>query len=61
MPKPRSSRRGAVPDEIEDEGPAGEAARREVGRLAYEINVRQYACAGLNFGSYYDRFADHRL
>jgi 2-polyprenyl-6-methoxyphenol hydroxylase-like FAD-dependent oxidoreductase len=48
-------RRGAVPDEIEDAGPAGEAARREVGRLAYEINVQQYACAGLNFGTYYDR------
>jgi 2-polyprenyl-6-methoxyphenol hydroxylase-like FAD-dependent oxidoreductase len=48
-------RRGAVPDEIEDPGPAGERARREVGRVAYEINVRQYACAGLNFGSYYDR------
>ena len=28
---------------------------REVGRLAYEINVQQYACAGLNFGTYYDR------
>jgi len=48
-------RRGAVPDEIEDAGPAGEAARQEVGRLAYEINVQQYACAGLNFGTYYDR------
>jgi hypothetical protein len=48
-------RRGAVPAEIEDAGPAGERARREVGRLAYEINVRQYACAGLNFGSFYDR------
>jgi 2-polyprenyl-6-methoxyphenol hydroxylase-like FAD-dependent oxidoreductase len=48
-------RRGAVPEEIEDQGPAGERARKEVGRLAYEINVRQYACAGLNFGSYYDR------
>jgi len=47
-------RRGAVPDEIEELGPQGEAARREVGRLAYEINVRQYACAGLNFGTYYD-------
>jgi 2-polyprenyl-6-methoxyphenol hydroxylase-like FAD-dependent oxidoreductase len=49
------SRRGAVPDEIEQAGPAGEQARREVGRLAFEINVQQYACAGLNFGSYYDR------
>ena len=48
-------RRGAIPDEIEDPGKRGEAARREVGRLTYEINVQQYACAGLNFGSYYDR------
>jgi 2-polyprenyl-6-methoxyphenol hydroxylase-like FAD-dependent oxidoreductase len=48
-------RRGAVPGDIEDAGAAGEVARREVGRLAYQINVQQYACAGLNFGSYYDR------
>jgi 2-polyprenyl-6-methoxyphenol hydroxylase-like FAD-dependent oxidoreductase len=48
-------RRGAVPDEIEEEGPRGEAARREFGRLTYEINVQQYACAGLNFGAYYDQ------
>jgi 2-polyprenyl-6-methoxyphenol hydroxylase-like FAD-dependent oxidoreductase len=48
-------RRGAVPAEIEEEGPRGEAARRAVGRLTYEINVQQYACAGLNFGAYYDR------
>jgi 2-polyprenyl-6-methoxyphenol hydroxylase-like FAD-dependent oxidoreductase len=48
-------RRGAVPDEIEGAGPEGERARREVGRLSYDINVQQYACAGLNFGTYYDR------
>ena len=48
-------RRGAVPENIEDAGAEGEAARAEVGRLAYEINVQQYACAGLNFGTYYDR------
>jgi 2-polyprenyl-6-methoxyphenol hydroxylase-like FAD-dependent oxidoreductase len=47
-------RRGAVPAEIEAEGPRGEAARQQVGRLTYEINVQQYACAGLNFGAYYD-------
>src|SRR5580704_13682050 len=47
-------RRGAVPETIEDAGPAGELARQEIGRLTYEINVRQYACAGLNFGTYYD-------
>ena len=48
-------RRGAVPDEIEDAGAEGERARRETGRLTSEINVQQYACAGLNFGTYYDR------
>ncbi len=48
-------RRGAVPQEIEEAGARGERARQEVGRLAYEINVQQYACAGLNFGTYYDR------
>jgi hypothetical protein len=48
-------RRGAIPDQIEDAGPEGEAARREIGQRTYEINVQQYACAGLNFGSYYDR------
>ena len=47
-------RRGAVPAEIEEEGPSGEAARRDTGALTYEINVRQYACAGLNFGAYYE-------
>jgi 2-polyprenyl-6-methoxyphenol hydroxylase-like FAD-dependent oxidoreductase len=48
-------RRGAVPDDIEDASPEGERARQETGRLTYEINVQQYACAGLNFGTYYDR------
>src|SRR6202790_344475 len=48
-------RRGTIPDEIEDEGAEGERARRQTGRLTYEINVQQYACAGLNFGTYYDR------
>src|SRR5262249_11469666 len=47
-------RRGAVPNEIEEAGPRGSRAREEVGRLAYETNVQQYACAGLNFGTYYD-------
>jgi 2-polyprenyl-6-methoxyphenol hydroxylase-like FAD-dependent oxidoreductase len=48
-------RRGAVPDDIENPGLKGDRVRREVGELTYEINVRQYACAGLNFGTYYDR------
>jgi FAD binding domain len=48
-------RRGAVPETIEDATAEGERVRREIGQLTYEINVQQYACAGLNFGTYYDR------
>jgi 2-polyprenyl-6-methoxyphenol hydroxylase-like FAD-dependent oxidoreductase len=48
-------RRGAIPAMIEDSGPEGARARTEVGELTYAINVQQYACAGLNFGPYYDR------
>jgi hypothetical protein len=47
-------RRGAIPETIEQAGAEGERVRQEVGRLTYEINVQQYAAAGLNFGSYYD-------
>ena len=36
-------------------GPQGAARSDEVGRLTYEINVQQYACAGLTFGTYHDR------
>ncbi len=48
-------RRGAIPAAIEDAGPDGARARAEVGELTYAINVQQYACAGLNFGTYYDQ------
>jgi 2-polyprenyl-6-methoxyphenol hydroxylase-like FAD-dependent oxidoreductase len=48
-------RRGAVPEEIEQDSAEGEHARQTTGRLTYDINVQQYACAGLNFGTYYDR------
>lgn len=46
--------RRAVPAHIEDGGPAGDAARAELGREMYELNVQQYCCAGLNFGYFYD-------
>ena len=45
--------RGAVPAEIEAAGPAGDAVRAEAGRAAYDLNVQQFCCAGLNFGYYY--------
>jgi 2-polyprenyl-6-methoxyphenol hydroxylase-like FAD-dependent oxidoreductase len=46
--------RGGVPGEIEDETAAGAEARAAVGRAAFELNVQQYCCAGLNFGYFYD-------
>lgn len=46
--------RRAVPPNIEAEDDAGRQARQEIGREAYELNVQQFCCAGLNFGYYYD-------
>ncbi|MEP6825804.1 MAG: FAD-dependent oxidoreductase [Ramlibacter sp.] len=45
--------RRAVPDNIEEAGPAGDALRAEIGREAYDLNVQQFCCAGLNFGYFY--------
>jgi 2-polyprenyl-6-methoxyphenol hydroxylase-like FAD-dependent oxidoreductase len=42
------------PPELFVEGPEGEAARAEMGRFFYDANVGQFACKGLNFGTYYD-------
>jgi 2-polyprenyl-6-methoxyphenol hydroxylase-like FAD-dependent oxidoreductase len=46
--------RTTVPPALEDATPAGDAARREVGEAAYALHVQQFACAGLNFGYFYD-------
>jgi 2-polyprenyl-6-methoxyphenol hydroxylase-like FAD-dependent oxidoreductase len=46
--------RTTVPPALEDETPAGDAARREVGEASYALHVQQFACAGLNFGYFYD-------
>lgn len=45
--------RRAVPQNIEEVGPVGDAVRAEVGREAYALNVEQFCCAGLNFGYFY--------
>ncbi len=45
--------RRAVPQDVEAPGPHGDAVRAEVGREAYELNVQQFCCAGLNFGYFY--------
>ena len=47
-------RRGVAP-EIEQDDEAGQRARTETGRALYDLNVKQYCCAGLNFGYYYDQ------
>jgi len=46
--------RSGVPPGIEAPGPEGEALRAEVGQAAFELNVQQFCCAGLNFGYFYD-------
>ena len=45
--------RSAVPPDIEAPGPHGEALRARLGQEAYELNVQQFCCAGLNFGYFY--------
>ena len=47
--------REGVPPGIEEPGPQGDAARAQAGRALYDLNVRQYCCAGLNFGYFYDQ------
>lgn len=50
-----SQRRRAIPQNLEEDSPAGEAARQAFGQDLYDLNVQQYCCAGLNFGYYYDQ------
>ncbi|WP_051379631.1 FAD-dependent oxidoreductase [Bradyrhizobium murdochi] len=45
--------RSAVPDDIEACGHRGDELREALGKAAYELNVQQYCCAGLNFGYFY--------
>ena len=47
--------RRTVPEEIEQPGAEGDAVRQRVGQAAYDLNVQQYCCGGLNFGYFYDR------
>jgi len=46
-------RRNRTPPEIELPGPEGDAARKRAGKEAYDLNVQQYCCGGLNFGYFY--------
>ncbi|GEK80305.1 FAD-dependent monooxygenase [Agrococcus baldri] len=42
-----------VPAALEEDGRAGDEARASFGQLAYDLNVEQFAAAGLNFGYTY--------
>jgi 2-polyprenyl-6-methoxyphenol hydroxylase-like FAD-dependent oxidoreductase len=42
-----------IPGNIEEAGPAGDATRARMGEQAYELNVGQACCGGLNFGYFY--------
>src|SRR5262249_37934982 len=46
--------RDETPAEVESPGPVGDAVRARVGKEAYDLNVQQYCCGGLNFGYFYD-------
>jgi 2-polyprenyl-6-methoxyphenol hydroxylase-like FAD-dependent oxidoreductase len=46
--------RKSVPIEVEAPGPEGDAVRARVGKEAYDLNVNQYCCGGLNFGYFYE-------
>jgi len=47
--------RRAVPANLEDQDSEGEAARALIGAEAYELNVQQFCCEGLNFGYFYEK------
>jgi 2-polyprenyl-6-methoxyphenol hydroxylase-like FAD-dependent oxidoreductase len=50
-----AAQRSAVPADIEDDTPAGEAARARMGKETYELNIQQYCAAGLNYGYFYNQ------
>lgn len=47
--------KSTIPHEIEEDSHAGAQARQRIGQEAYDINVVQFAAAGLNFGYVYDQ------
>jgi 2-polyprenyl-6-methoxyphenol hydroxylase-like FAD-dependent oxidoreductase len=49
----RTAQQTAIPETIESPGPEGAAVRARIGRQAYEANVGQFCCGGLNFGYFY--------
>jgi len=44
----------AIPASSEQPGPEGDAVRARIGQEAYDLNVGQFCCGGLNFGYFYE-------
>ena len=51
--KIRKQRREVSP-EVEAPGPVGDTVRAQIGKEAYELDVHQQCCGGLNFGYFYE-------
>ena len=49
-----AAQRSSVPADIDADTPEGAVSRERMGRETYDLNVQQYAAAGLNYGYYYD-------
>jgi 2-polyprenyl-6-methoxyphenol hydroxylase-like FAD-dependent oxidoreductase len=49
----RESLGNALPENLEELSAEGDAIRARIGRDAYEANVGQFCCGGLNFGYFY--------
>src|SRR3954463_5659769 len=49
-----TAQRSGVPPHIEEDSEEGARERAALGKSAYDLNVQQYCCAGLNFGYYYE-------
>lgn len=49
----REALRNGIPDKLEEPGPEGDAIRARIGKNAYELNIGQFCCGGLNFGYFY--------
>ena len=50
----QQTQNSSIPENLEAPGPEGEAVRARVGKEAYNVNVNQACCGGLNFGYFYD-------
>ena len=46
--------RTSIPRNVEETSAEAAAVRKQIGEAAYRLHVQQFACAGLNFGYYYE-------